>query len=806
MFKTNMKRCDLMKKMNSKVVFLIKYLPLLLIIPATILHYVVDLSTEYRNDAIEILVALLPMVFTIISIALSLPSDEIYGVSSIKFRNIRRQPSFSFLEMIIITIGIFGLLIVFKVLNMVIPIWSLCLISVFYSFWFVIQEIPILTRSSKKIINTIKKSWEIEGFSKYKYGNGSKDYILDSIVQNVVIVDGIFMAYSYFKTDDKQYNGKLLEKLLSKCNDFLFQLADNTSYICNNSVSMYKGFSIIDVIDIALGNIENCLSLNKDFNVVEIFELPDKFYHITRMTFALKKITDDLNLKDKFNERLREIINTLFWNINGLKDTNELKFSFLCNYINTMLIYSLSDNDIWFLRILRNANYNSLFVFSDKIHYFYFVSFYIFWLSKVNKSVSKDLKDDISGFLLEEADGINADGSNWDAIFNHKKEYDSFNDMLNILPYLIEIFDTEKAKLPWYQPKHCTSWSSGDGSFNKDFLMNCWIELIVYNYRGFNYEKGLLNNVLEKLSENDRLVLAEVLSKKWFPNNSFKNVEKDDSILYFYDSRENIDLRNIESQIIIELKEFKNTTIKSKLFNEINNNHITEEELSGYKSILIDGFKKSASNLTILNKNIKIDSEPVLFFNCMFDIRFGDEIIKTYANRFDSAFRKILFDEISSSKSIKHIEINKLNCDEKIREIAKDYNCFSGNILNIFILDVSKDVIDLINKKEKVDIFTKELTFYKNSETVGINLKCCDDLSDVRWLTDSEINSIIDEKYKVSNGLYKYCDGSDESRSIYISRDELFELLYKKYCFAHIAFQKKTYIKYDEIVSLTVNE
>lgn len=138
----------------------LKYLPILLFLPGFILYYKFPLEEEYNIQVADIIVSMLPMIFTIITIAISLQSIPIYGVFSIDFRRIRSKSTFGFLEMILITIGIFSLYFVFAVLSMTILIWTLNVISILYSILFVVQEVPVLTHSNWFLSRIVKNAWK----------------------------------------------------------------------------------------------------------------------------------------------------------------------------------------------------------------------------------------------------------------------------------------------------------------------------------------------------------------------------------------------------------------------------------------------------------------------------------------------------------------------------------------------------------------------------------------------------------------------------------------------------------------------
>ena len=75
----------------------------------------------------------------------------------------------------------------------------------------------------------------------------------------------------------------------------------------------------------------------------------------------------------------------------------------------------------------------------------------------------------------------------------------------------------------------------------------------------------------------------------------------------------------------------------------------------------------------------------------------------------------------------------------------------------------------------------------------------------LEYLNDTEINQIIDNKYTITNGLYKFTDDSS-SNSIFISREKLFEKI--KINYFKIVFIVEYYLKIDEskIIEVTFDK
>ncbi len=800
------------KKYKTKLVhmlteikpYLLKAMPLLLVIVGAVLSKKIEIQDGYDVPVVNIIVSLLPMIFTIITIALSLPSEKIFGVTSLEFRRIREKINFSFLEMILCTILIFLLEAIFEICDMTIAIWSLDCVSIVYSIWFVVQEIPILTHSNKHLIKIVNSAWKHSHYQDLQHGNDSNDKLENDILQYLVLNQGIAKTYNSFKTNNQEQNKGILDKLLSKNTEYLFECVDNVECFASSSVAEYKGTNLISAIDMSFENVDLILRSNDDFNISIIYNDSKVYYHVTRMVFCLRKIAKALSLEEKFSNKMQSILRSLFFKLSYSK-LDDLTFSFVTGFINAMLVTSVSEDKTWFLELLRDSNYNSMFFASDNIDYYYFISMYLFYIAKNDKKVPEELKKNIDLFLKETAQGLNADGSSWVSLFNHKLDYDSFADLLNILPNVLKLSNLDYTYEPWYRPKLCVSWSSSDGEFSRAFLMNCWLEIVIYNFRSFNYDSEALKKLIFSLDKDDQYALAETLNKRWFIDNSFKDINKEESFLSFYGFRHRMSFSGMENGFIRQLKDIKNEILKQRATAEIYGQVKTDEELLAYKKILVDGFVSSANKLTIFDKTIPVE-DNLYCYNCLFDTRWSGGLIEHYAENFYDAFGRLIYESLANNPQIGKIIINSNNENSKLFSALKDYHYKAGNDYRLYYLKATEEQKELIEKLEKLDIPVPCFTLFKSKDALKINLVCDEGKSYVRKLNNEEINTIIDRDYKIINGLYKYCDSSDDSRSIYISRDELFDLVSKKYFVSQIVFKQALYVNVKEILEVESKE
>ena len=68
-------------------------------------------------------------------------------------------------------------------------------------------------------------------------------------------------------------------------------------------------------------------------------------------------------------------------------------------------------------------------------------------------------------------------------------------------------------------------------------------------------------------------------------------------------------------------------------------------------------------------------------------------------------------------------------------------------------------------------------------------------------LTNAEINAKIDKEYTVTNGLYKF-NSNGASNDIFISRDQLYDIIDKNYRNYKIIFELYLKIQNDDIIQV----
>ena len=769
----------------------VRYIIFSLLIVSIILDLYLPLKNADKMDVAEIIVTLLPLIFTIITISLSLPSEKIYGVSFHTLRKIRKDNHYSFIEMIMITIVLFVLFTIFTTLNFFISICCLDLIAVFFSIFFVFQEIPIILKSDEKIIKIIKKTLIAETSNDYTLGNLSKGKELYSIIQFIVVSQGVKQSFKAFKTSDKRKNAMILDYLLALNNDFLFKCVDLKDYFLNSTLTTYKGVNVLNAIDISLDSFCDLLSFGSDFDVVSIYMDSDHFYQITSMLFSLHYLTETLNLTNKFNNK---VLTTLrFLSHATINNVNVQKFKY--HFLNAMITRTVSNGELWFLRLLRDSEFYSIYMFNANKPYALFLSIYFYYLLEVDKTVKQPLKDDLFAFFNEPSLGRYTDPTNWYGFFNFFIVNTNINDLFGMLPELYKIYDNENNTHPWFLPDYRHSWCSLDGEFNKELILNCLLTLIIYNYRSYQFYGPEIEKVINSLTGNDKNEFACLLNKDWFSDNNFVGQCKQQRFLEIFKIKFIKNDKNVSNDVIRFFNKNKNSIIKKSIIKNSEEKLINSKSCLDIKEELFSIFNKAKEGITIHNKDLEIDDNKESFYQIIFDRNFEDALKELVTDHFKLTFIKIIASNIQKFVP----SSNNYNFNENIEK-------FDYRTENIYILsdyEIKKEIVDKIKKIKGVDINLESFYIWKDG-AISFNAICNESKSAVRELNDSEINNIIETKYKVSDGLYKYNEG-DNNRSAFLNREEIYNIIKANFLISFIFYNYEVKIDKDNIIRIDKN-
>jgi len=736
----------------------------------------------------EIILILLPTILTILSIVLSLPNELVCGIDMNSFRKLSKRKNYSFLEMLVIGVVIFVLYSISSIFELILPIWVLSIISTFYTFIFLLQEIPLLLKNERRILNIIS-----QGYDKDKTNDDIKEAI-----QNLLMKEGMKYVYINLKKSNNNYNKILIEFLLSLQNDFLWSYLENVSDDLKNYNINFKQINIIEALEKLLGSVEDIIDLSPEMNILDIYESEEHFYHITRSLFSINKVISYYNL-DKKNQKFARLFNNIFTNIALQKESTRAK-RFYYKILNAMLTNTLSEGNLWFVKLLRDYSFSEGKIFGGSTEYMMFVANYLYYLVYLEDALTKKTKEEIVNFIDEISN--NSDGyasTSFSNQLSNRLRYLDIDEYSKILNELIFIFESNNDTYFWFnRPSGVVYRSSFEKMFNIRILMNWWIALLLTDD---TYHSYLWNNditpIIPTLSDVNKLSLAVLLNEKWFKDDQI-NIENELTYFKMFGLKNRLEDYINDSVIVKSFREFKNKNLLDKIETEIMRNQIDDVSLFRYKEVLKKAFLDASDKLPFKDENLELDEINKSMFSFLCDTQFSDASITRFAEQIPAALGQIVFKSMNQyaidNNLILKIKKYDKNILEKIIDFSPDYKY--AYIPEHRQTEGISDLVKELNKLKPIEKFQLPRDLYIKKDAIKLKFEYDDFDTTARRLTEDEVNQIIDRDYKQVNGLYKYKEGPNDNSSVLLTREKLQSLVSKKFFLSKIVFKYK--IEFDD--------
>lgn len=730
---------------------------------------------------------LLPTTITIISISLSLCKEKIYGATLNDINRIRGPWHYSFLHSAIIMCIIILLFGILEIVDAKFSIYLLSLISFIYCIYFLIQEIPIFTKSSKVISRILRKRYKKRGAT-VKLMSQSNEQIYHDIILNIVINEGMQTAYDVLSKQEK--DSEVLEFLLDSQNQFLLKIKEENSIQNFLILKSNQNFDIISNIENCYENISQLLS-NDEFNYFNILG-QSKYFYLTQSLFYLHEICEKNGMKAIEKRYLDNIIYSYILSCISSKNNRYSESVILAMCINT-----IRGKELWFIKYLRDN-----IVFPDSIFSFEKCSIGMFITMIINHMIKRNIfdenfKTEIEIFLKEDMKGLNTNGSTWIENIERTIEFTDTQKVADSLNIFLNLFETVNCEEFLLRKDTRLSYNYLD-NFHESDVIDQWIEILILSY----IEKGTdfnLDDITKKLNEKDKKVLTDVLSSKWIKNGKFviNNDLSFKKLIYSGDT-----------DMI-----FKNKSVYESFFNDFVKFH--DEEI---KKIFLQKIKDNESIGTLTEKILKDTSELIKENSFYFE--------NLSMENCEEKYFKFLLKDFNHEKSIEKIIeqipfylsrmiIEKIENNSKIINV-NDFEFTDEQILEIIRLNpkftTNNSWISFCSETGKYYSKIKDLEI-KNFKNFGINLffkdKCIkfkaeivEDKTLARMLNSYEIENIINNKYQVyPNGLYRYCEyDNEENNSFFVTKKELIEFLNNQFVFVEILLKVKIDIKKDSCI------
>ena len=697
------------------------------------------------NDVIgvvtQVVTTMSTLVVSVIGISISLQNDEFFGVKVSKLYALRIENYYSILETILISIFLCTINILCYIFNLVLASLVVSAVSIFFSIFVSITEIPIMSKDEKAIIRILKDN------VKYNFlWNREATPELKMAIKYIICDKNLKYVYNELKTNSDSYNCNLILKLLEYQQDIAFQLNHIT-----NSGDLYKatGSLLENVFYVLLNNLE--LSQTTYNKVMENKHL------LTRVLFRLEKIQIIRN--DVLNK-----ISGLCRLLNFSNSIDREKAKFLSSIVVILTASTIKKGNFNIAKALQKE-YSSLYFRTKETNYacciFLIISMQLYYLCYSEQSVPKDLKDKIQNYIQEESfvDKDNFKIEAWGTLFDSIIE--CFNiDFKNFIELCLLTSDSlefwiydNKAHFVFFDTRYFVKWYltqlfCSDKMYNYDYSA-LYIDSSEIKYGIKNFGDNCLDengdffiteemNSMANFSKNktNRLKRFEIIEKNNknffnFVNNIRREDIKDD-----ISNSKNVDIKRLES------------IIRQKIDNAI------KQEWGYDSSVECKNTERGFSTIIELfsdNNNLEEFISNYCIDNIFADIATSTQKTKIFYNKdLEISIKNIL------NKNIKYVTQNLKSAipyfyiqNEDLRQHYFDKaNAFEGFDSNILGVDA---------------IVTNN----------GFRFNCIVEKCEIRYLSEEEISNQI-KKHQRTDGQYVF-------EGTFLPKEEIIKIIGKKF-------------------------
>lgn len=740
---------------------------------------------EIPNDPI---IVLLPSIITIVSIVLSVLKEKIYGAKINELNKLRGPFFYDFLHMVLImcfNIFIYCILVIRK---FEISILWLNIISLFYSFYFSIQEIPILLHNEQTINKMLQKNaWEIK---QEKYSVIQKK-IYEKVILYILLTDGMQAALDVLCNSNKRTKKKITEEdaintILLLQNQYFANLVENVEIVnCFNQIE-FQELNVVEVTKICYENIIEFLQTkNKKSS-----KLPSKGKNDVSLLVgtlnSLHIICSKLGMEKTEKKMMNKMIPKMIF---STKCEEYYSFSV------TMLAQTLYDGDVWFAKSIRdNVFYPSLIFECETCFYGLFISIMVYHLMTKNV-LDEQQKKCIEKFLKEPFESANSDGKNW---INHTAQmFERLGKkrILNSIFEILKMYDSaSEIVFCFTKSRYCFAQST-DAYFTKRSIFDCWIDMLLHLcFEQMDEEE--LKKIIEGLDECSYNEFMQNLSEKWIKNGEIKQYETQTIINFF---QMNSFFKYENQSVKMSLIQLHDSSLKHLVEERIKINQ-NKHDYSEEKEVINKEFEKiNSENEIFYDSTLSLEGEPLRTFGFKSNKEEIKEEIKLIIGWFSPAIIGYIDNEVQN-------EISKTILDdvktENVKDIIqdKDINCMTYFDYYTIDREIFKDFHEVNIPGLSHNLFWKD-------KSIRYNAKLILDSIIIREYTEGEINQIINNEYTLyENGLYRFSQYGVDSQSFYVTRDELKEFIKKSFVFISFSYIIKIAIDKKYVLILKQNE
>ena len=744
---------------------------------------------ELNTLAFDIVAVLLPAVITIISISLQMQDEMILGVSIKNLSSIRTGIHYSLLHMIIIAIAVFSFELVTQIFGLPISALIVDILAILLSLLFSVFELPLLMKSERSAKRIIRKAFIAYDGDVDKTNSQQGNGILSEAVSFLLINRGIKSTFKDLK-NNKMKDSILLDILLTKQDSLLYELNDSLEISKNNPFITFESENnILTVLNTSYRNLFELMDLSDDFNYLLFDKSGLETYQLTRPTFKLHKASSLLNIKfEKEASNYHSIILNYFFDIKGANHSTLYN-----NYLSIMSCYSLVEGDPWFAKLIRDFDYSPIYFDPDKYTIIYFLTIYSCFVIN-SKYINERIKNNVLLFLNEKSRGLNSDGDSW--LYKFKKTVENFHSasiVFEVLKSLLSFCSSVKDHSYDIAPKLMSVYSYDDSThFGKELIIDYWLQIIVY-HPYFYYDENECLEFFNSLDDDLKRDFVGNLERRWLANDTIKNNKETPFFDFvFGDSQTK---RKPNDELVKAFVKIKNSYCQKAY--EASFEPANEETLTKIKQSINEAVPTVLSKFK-LDSSITLEEEREFSFNLRLE---GDDILsllKVYLGRLSDGLANVSRDLISKN-AVHYIFKNYKYSKEDVDKIIELRPSYSGQISHL-AYSCNEEQSKIIKEMQIEKLFYLPNNSFVKEGAVKINIEYKIDETVPRFLSEKELEEIIDKEYVQTNGLYRFSNYKTYEGSFLVTKDHLKELLRERIIFGPIVFKMKAITKKEEVL------
>lgn len=632
--------------------------------------------TSNMGDQFLMVTALLPLAITVISIVISFPKNDVYGIPLNKIYPITKPGYYSLLHIFIISVCLFAASLTLQIIEKPVSNLVVEVVALVYSFIFGLQQLRLFLNSRGVVLRLLKYQYKKNGLPiKEDLNKNSERNLYRKIIRNFILIDGMGCLFNkldkHIKKKSDDYNetvSKLLGFFLKLQCEFLNDIDDafENKYSLENGY--YDNLRIIDSIYTSYLNIEWLVESKK----VPFLKTKDALL-IDGSIRILHNLTNTLGISDDENEYLIDIFKKALNENDFDENVQEILLSSTLN--------TLKNDEIWFTELLINSYLTKIFS-KEENKYFNFFLFLTMVIAYILNSSDKPKETKIN--TLIESNSRRIPLTFFATKFRFFISDISFIELANIYKDVNKILNSDTVKRFNREGRR-----NNHFVFDESVLFRYWFEILHYNPEN---NRKVIKEMFNSLEDEQKRSFAEEVfynikenGKTTFNYEFFKifhagtrKTLKENSLLYIGKILFDITMEYLINQEVLELSKSKINagTIKEDLFNRLDSD---------------------VKNTPFKNSKIKVNKHAFKFqiladdFHTRLELRF----------KYNGYFSKIIRDEINRSKdSIKLLRVEKdsgyLYSDEIMKQIEKmeikyatSINKLQENKNNIESIDIS---------------------------------------------------------------------------------------------------------------------